>query len=101
LSHWRFSLIVSLFERTATRSTRQGLRAAHRYCEYEIIDEMSSTLLPPSLVMRGHSRSKNGVASLAYDPRIHAEARQRGPNRNAEASGAAEWIAGSSPAMTK
>jgi hypothetical protein len=21
--------------------------------------------------MRGHSRSKNGVASLAYDPRIH------------------------------
>jgi hypothetical protein len=27
-------------------------------------------------VMRGHSRSKNGVASLAYGPRIH-EARQR------------------------
>jgi hypothetical protein len=26
--------------------------------------------------MRGHSRSKNGVASLAYDPRIH-EAMQR------------------------
>jgi hypothetical protein len=24
------------------------------------------------IVMRGHSRSKNGVASLAYDPRIHA-----------------------------
>jgi len=22
--------------------------------------------------MRGHSRSKNGVATLAYDPRIHA-----------------------------
>jgi hypothetical protein len=27
--------------------------------------------------MRGHSRSKNGVASLAYDPRIHDEV-QRG-----------------------
>jgi hypothetical protein len=24
------------------------------------------------VVMRGHSRSKNGVALLAYDPRIHA-----------------------------
>jgi hypothetical protein len=24
-----------------------------------------------SFVMRGHSRSKNGVASLAYAPRIH------------------------------
>jgi len=28
------------------------------------------------IVMRGHSRSKNGVASLAYDPRIHADWRQ-------------------------
>jgi hypothetical protein len=26
---------------------------------------------PFDSVMRGHSRSKNGVASLAYDPRIH------------------------------
>jgi hypothetical protein len=26
--------------------------------------------------MRGHSRSKNGVASFAYDPRIHAEVPQ-------------------------
>ena len=26
--------------------------------------------------MRGHSRSKNGVASLAYDPRIHADVPQ-------------------------
>jgi hypothetical protein len=25
--------------------------------------------------MRGHSRSKNGVASLAYEPRIHADRR--------------------------
>jgi len=28
------------------------------------------------LVLRGHSRSKNGVASLAYALRIHAEPRQ-------------------------
>jgi hypothetical protein len=27
-------------------------------------------------VMRGHSRSKNGVLSHAYDPRIHEEARR-------------------------
>jgi hypothetical protein len=27
-----------------------------------------------ALVMRGHSRSKNGVALFAYDPRIHADA---------------------------
>src|ERR1700678_1609494 len=33
LSHRRFSLVVSLFERTATRSTRQRLRAACNYCE--------------------------------------------------------------------
>jgi hypothetical protein len=25
------------------------------------------------LVTTGHSRSKNGVASLAYDPMVHAE----------------------------
>jgi hypothetical protein len=29
-----------------------------------------------SLVMPGHSRSKNGVASLAYVPGIHALGRQ-------------------------
>ncbi|MFZ5733342.1 MAG: hypothetical protein ACOY4O_11435 [Pseudomonadota bacterium] len=40
--------------------------------------------------MAGHSRSKNGVASLAYDPAIHLFAiivRRR-------------WITGSSPVMT-
>jgi hypothetical protein len=25
------------------------------------------------IVIAGHSRSKNGVASLAYDPAIHAD----------------------------
>jgi len=29
--------------------------------------------LSPFIVTRGHSRSKNGVASLAYDPRVHAD----------------------------
>jgi hypothetical protein len=27
---------------------------------------------PPSFVIAGHSRPKDGVASLAYDPAIHA-----------------------------
>ena len=40
--------------------------------------------------MRGHSRSKNGVASLAYDPRI--------PPR--EALPFPIGVAGTSPAMT-
>jgi hypothetical protein len=40
-----------------------------------------------SAVIAGHSRSKNGVASLAYDPAIQLFFRRR-------------WIAGSSPAMT-
>src|SRR3981189_3723692 len=39
--------------------------------------------------IRGHSRSKNGVASLAYDPRIHPSSQEK------------RWIAGASPAMTK
>jgi hypothetical protein len=30
-------------------------------------------------VMRGHSRPKDGVASLAYDPRIHEAVRQQKP----------------------
>jgi hypothetical protein len=38
--------------------------------------------------MRGHSRSKNGVASLAYVPRIHVFLR------------GTAWMAGTSPAMT-
>jgi hypothetical protein len=29
-----------------------------------------------STVMRGHSRPKDGVASLAYDPRIHEPAQR-------------------------
>jgi hypothetical protein len=41
--------------------------------------------------MPGHSRSKNGVASLAYVPRIHALP---------AAWKAKTWMAGSSPAMT-
>src|SRR4051812_35772620 len=32
-----------------------------------------------STVMRGHSRPKDGVASLAYDPRIHDEQPQGPP----------------------
>jgi hypothetical protein len=40
--------------------------------------------------MRGHSRSKNGVASLAYDPRIPVFFRLC----------IRTWMAGSSPAMT-
>ena len=41
-------------------------------------------------VMPGHSRSKNGVASLAYVPGIHVLCRA-----------AKTWMAGTSPAMTR
>jgi hypothetical protein len=33
----------------------------------------------PSFVIAGHSRSKNGVASLAYDPAIHWVSRNLQP----------------------
>jgi hypothetical protein len=39
-----------------------------------------------SAVMRGHSRPKDGVASLAYDPRIHAIARHAVDLREASAA---------------
>jgi hypothetical protein len=45
-----------------------------------------------SVVITGHSRSKNGVASLAYDPAIHLFRKMVFEER---------WIAGSSPAMTQ
>jgi hypothetical protein len=47
--------------------------------------------------MAGQSRSKNGVASLAYDPAIRRP-RKRTSKTSIWQSG---WIAGSSPAMTK
>src|SRR4051794_39258747 len=47
-------------------------------------------------VMRGHGRPKDGVATFAYDPRIHEAARRR----KTYVVGTAPWIAGSSPAMT-
>ncbi|HEY5305090.1 MAG TPA: hypothetical protein VIJ52_00275 [Pseudolabrys sp.] len=43
-----------------------------------------------SVVMPGLSRSKNGVASLAYVPGIHV----------LRLSKAKAWMAGTSPAMT-
>ena len=42
-------------------------------------------------VMPGHSRSKNGVASLAYVPGIHVLRLYATPKT---------WMAGTSPAMT-
>jgi hypothetical protein len=40
--------------------------------------DAGSVGLPHSLhVMRGHIRPKDGVASLAYDPRIHEMVRQK------------------------
>jgi hypothetical protein len=52
------------------------------------------------LVTTGHSRSKNGVASLAYAPVVHAEV-QRCQQSEFCSNRFAAWIAGSSPAMTK
>ena len=55
----------------------------------------------PFLVTTGHSRSKNGVASLAYDPVVHADVRRIEATRRISASQHPAWIAGSSRAMTK
>jgi hypothetical protein len=43
--------------------------------------------------MAGHSRSKNGVASLAYDPAIHV--------LFCEQQGRKAWMPGTGPGMTK
>jgi hypothetical protein len=51
---------------------------------------MASNKTNPSAVMAGHSRSKNGVASLAYDPAIHAFL----------PTVAKTWMPGTSPGMT-
>jgi hypothetical protein len=49
---------------------------------------MTEGVATSSVVITGHSRSKNGVASLAYDPVITTLHRVKA------------WMAGSSPAMT-
>jgi hypothetical protein len=52
-------------------------------------------------VMRGHSRPTDGVASLAYDPRIHERGVPPVVLRKHSALATGSWIAGSSPAMTR
>jgi hypothetical protein len=56
-----------------------------------LINFSSSSTHKGCFVMPGHSRSKNGVASLAYAPGIHALNRKSRPKT---------WMAGTSPAMT-
>src|SRR5260221_8057480 len=51
-------------------------------------------------VMPGHSRPKDGVAALAYDPGIHPMERRTLALRKTSAAEPRSWIAGSSPAMT-
>ena len=46
------------------------------------------------LVMAGHSRSKNGVASLAYVPAIHAFLYTERPEKKT-------WMPGTRPGMTE
>jgi hypothetical protein len=48
--------------------------------------------------MPGQSRSKNGVALLAYVPGIHAEPVM---HRMKYSRSGAAWMAGTSPAMTE
>jgi hypothetical protein len=52
-------------------------------------DTNGSRFRPIRFVMAGHSRSKNGIASLAYVPAIHdlvlADASRRGCPRQARA----------------
>jgi hypothetical protein len=54
-----------------------------------------------SFVIAGHSRSKNGVASLAYDPAIHAAAKPAPTFWRGFAIRTSPWITGSSPVVTK
>ena len=53
-----------------------------------------------SAVIAGHSRSKNGVLSHAYDPAIHEAAPRRKIERKAIFRGHSSWMRGSSPRMT-
>jgi hypothetical protein len=46
-------------------------------------------------VIAGHSRPKDGVASLAYDPAIHERARLKAVLRKTSAVEAGSWITGS------
>jgi hypothetical protein len=51
------------------------------------------------IVTTGHSRSKNGVASLAYDPVVHADMQFLKPCGEAERATLPHGLPGS-PAMT-
>jgi hypothetical protein len=53
----------------------------------------------PYAVIAGHSRSKTGVALLAYDPAIHGAIRRS--LMDVIALGASAWTTGSSPVVTK
>ena len=85
------------FGTTARRDAPRGNAPAwHNTCT-EKITMLKFTHLPLH-VMRGHSRPKDGVATLAYDPGIHEASLHCRPYGCACC--ASSWIAGSSPAMT-
>jgi hypothetical protein len=54
-----------------------------------------------SFVIAGHSRSKNGVTSFAYDPAIHAAAKRGRIYRLDFASRRSAWTTGLNPVVTR
>ena len=48
-----------------------GLRCLARGHDRYLFGDITDTFCDLSFVIAGHSRTKDGVASLAYDPAIH------------------------------
>jgi len=67
---------------------------AHEAGERSIVSDPQFQTAGFFLVTTGHSRSKNGVASLAYDPVVHAEQRLRKTSRQIQSYFISAWIAG-------
>jgi hypothetical protein len=60
---------------------------------------MLVTSAESAIVIAGHSRPKDGVASLAYDPAIHDDSPRVAAESFVTAARTA-WMPGSSPGMT-
>jgi hypothetical protein len=81
----------------ATRATLRHKKSLSRRDRARVLQAKLSNSPHLPFVTTGHSRSKNGIASLAYDPVVHSEMQQQ----RLSGSFVAAWIAGSSPTMTK
>jgi hypothetical protein len=72
-----------------------SFEARRKRAEHLRMRSLIPAALFPPFVTTGHSRSKNGVASLAYAPVVHAGGQQTKNLRRIFASVAPAWIAGS------